>query len=80
MEKVDIDIMPVTITYADIENYLRDYCITRDIEDMSKAAQMKWTGALLYIYDHTFKPNENTIKYNNKIAYWIIKIYNSYQM
>lgn len=66
MEQVRVKVMPVTITFTDIENHLKDYCVTRDIKDMSKAAQMKWTGALLYIYDNVFKPNENTVKYNNK--------------
>lgn len=68
MEKVKVDICPVVINADDINKYLDQYCIEYDIKDMSKATQMKWTGALLYIYDHVFKPNENTVRYNNKAS------------
>lgn len=56
--------MPVVINLSDIEKCLDSYCTEYGVKDMSKTAQMKWTGALLYIYDHVFKPNDNTVRYN----------------
>lgn len=68
MEQVQVEVLPIIINSSDIEKCLEQYCIDYDIKDMSKAAQMKWTGALLYIYDHVFKPDDNTVRYNNKTS------------
>lgn len=66
MEEIKIDIMPTVITMTDIENHLKDYCALKDIKDMCKETQMRWTAALLYIYEQCFKPNNETVRYNNK--------------
>lgn len=64
-----------------ISEYLDQYILEKNIEDMSKEPQSKWNAALIYIYKAIFKNNRERLKgpdkdtYNDKLINDICDIY-----
>lgn len=64
-----------------ISEYLDQYILEKNIEDMSKEPQSKWNAALIYIYKALFKNNKESLKgpdrdtYNDKLINDICDIY-----
>lgn len=64
-----------------ISEYLDQYILEKNIEDMSKEPQSKWNAALIYIYKAVFKNNRERLKgpdkdtYNDKLINDICDIY-----
>lgn len=64
-----------------ISEYLDQYILEKNIEDMSKEPQSKWNAALIYIYKAVFKNNREKLKgpdkdtYNDKLINDICDIY-----
>ena len=64
-----------------ISEYLDQYILEKNIEDMSKESQSKWNAALIYIYKAVFKNNRERLKgpdkdtYNDKLINDICDIY-----
>lgn len=48
----------VEVFLSPMHKALHDFMIERDIEDMSKETQSRWSAALIYIYNHVFKNNK----------------------
>lgn len=64
-----------------ISEYLDQYILEKNIEDMSKEPQSKWNAALIYIYKALFKNNKESLKgpdkdtYNDRLMNDICDIY-----
>ncbi len=64
-----------------ISEYLDQYILEKNVEDMSKEPQSKWNAALIYIYKAVFKNNRERLKgpdkdtYNDKLINDICDIY-----
>jgi hypothetical protein len=46
----------------DIEYYLQEFAEKQNIDDFRSVPQSVWNGALRYIYNHVFKPNNHILK------------------
>lgn len=54
----------IEIFENDIEYYLQEFCDKQNIEDLRQVPQSVWNGALRYVYNHVFKPNNHILKSN----------------
>lgn len=48
----------------DIEYYLQEFCDKQNIDDLRSVPQSVWNGALRYVYNHVFKPNNHILRSN----------------
>lgn len=46
----------------DIEYYLQEFAEKQNIDDFRSVPQSVWNGALRYVYNHVFKPNNHMLK------------------
>lgn len=51
-----------------ISEYLDQYIIEHDIDDMHKEPQSRWNAALLYINKYLFKPHPEVLKSENRVS------------
>ena len=64
-----------------ISEYLDQYIIEKNIEDMSREPQSRWNAALIYIYKNIFKEHKDSLKgpdrdtYNDELINNICDIY-----
>lgn len=54
----------IEIFENDIEYYLQEFCEKQNIDDLRQVPQSVWNGALRYVYNHVFKPNNHILKSN----------------
>lgn len=66
MEKVEHTESTIEIFENDIDLYLHQFQEEQGIEDLRTVPQSVWNGALMYIYRHVFKNNNNLLKSTNK--------------
>lgn len=45
-----------------ISEYLDQYIVEKNIEDMSREPQSRWNAALIYIYKNIFKEHKDSLK------------------
>lgn len=64
-----------------ISEYLDQYIVEKNIEDMSREPQSRWNAALIYIYKNIFKEHKDSLKgpdrdtYNDELINNICDIY-----
>lgn len=63
MERVtDVNENIVEVFENDIEYYLQEFAEKQNIDDFRSVPQSVWNGALRYVYNHVFKPNNHMLK------------------
>ena len=71
----DLELNNDQIYTDNIEMYLDEYCISRNITDKYDIRPRQWSAALLYIYNHTLKIDNSCIKDSNAfIGYDLDKV------
>lgn len=64
MERVTAAEGTMDVFENDIEYYLQEFAEKQNIEDFRSVPQSVWNGALRYVYNHVFKPNNHVLKSN----------------
>ena len=63
MERVkDANENIIEVFENDIEYYLQEFAEKQNIDDFRSVPQSVWNGALRYVYNHVFKPNNHILK------------------